>query len=623
MKLSLTTTIAAVATAAVAAAAIAAAVARRRPLRSPTKSKTTLLQNAAVAIPILVAMGLLGLTLRRRTLMEPFFVHSTYYVLMVLVSFWAATYLLALRGTDRPRMVAWLKDNWRGLVLTGFLSLVAILAIEPSLRVLADETNLLGVSKNLNFYKTADFATTGKWYYEAYWNLNVTTDRRPALFPFLVSLLHSLRGYSYTNAFHVNAILIPLFVLVAYRLGKRLGGEAFGLLAGAFVIAHPATLVSARSGGFDMMAAFFSLLAVKSLYDYCKQPTANRLALLWLNLLMLTHVRYEGAGFLVITFVLLFALRMVKWELVKPYVQVYAFTPLFLLPRVWQMIVKANDAEQPLNSTLFGWKYVVENTRAYFGLMLKPFELFRPHSGLLLVLGLLGCLLVARSLWKLARRPERDVGIERFAIFVIVWAGMLAAIYFSYFWGKPLHPASARLFLPFDTFVSFMAAWLVAQLCRRAPLWVPALLVGLTACLYVPEASEARFINELTLSRQAVQVWRFFEQLHDKNIMVVTDRPGLFTVMDYGAEDLSTARQSGQLPYELSRHLYRDIYVIQEVDLTTKKPLPDSEIWPEQKKESVLEFQNAENSTVRVARIKLAEPAPETPPAQPAPQASR
>jgi hypothetical protein len=62
------------------------------------------------------------------------------------------------------------------------------------------------------------------------------------------------------------------------------------------------------------------------------------------------------------------------------------------------------------------------------------------------------------------------------------------------------------------------------------------------------------------------------------------------------------------------------MYVIQEIDLTTKKPLPEFEIWPEQKKESVLEFQNAENSTVRVSRVVL-EPTP-PPPAQPSSSAA-
>ena len=578
-------------------------------------NKTAIWRNAAVAAPIIAAMGLLGVTLRRRSLMEPFFVHGTYFVLLTMVAFWASTYLIALKGTSKDGLVAWLKDNWRGLVLAAVVSLVAILAVEPAMRVLADETNLVGVSKNLHFNKTADFATTGKWYYESYWNLNLTMDRRPSLFPFLVSLIHAVRGYSYTNAFHANAMLIPLLVFVAYRLAKSLGGEAYGILAGAFVMAHPITLLSARSAGFDVMAGFFALVSVKHFFDYAKEPTANRLALLWLNLCMLAHIRYEGAGFLVVSLVILFALRMVRWEHVKPYLVVYAFTPLFLLPRFWQMILKADDAEQPLNASLFGWKYVAENTRNYFGLVLNPFDFRRPHSALLLTLGLIGSGLVLLSLWKLAHQRERNVAMERFAVFAIVWAGMMAAIYFSYSWGKPLHPASARLFVPFDAFVSLLAAWVVALLCRRASLWLPSLVAAAAVFLHVSVASEGRLINELTLTREAAQIWRYFAQLHDKNIMVVTDRPGLYTVMDYGAQDLSVAKQGQDLTFELSRHLYRDMYVIQEIDLTTKQPLPEFEIWPEHKKESVLEFQNAENSTVRVARIVL-EPTP-PPPAQP------
>ena len=571
--------------------------------------KRSLWRNLAMAAPVVAAMVLLGVTVHKRNLMEPFFVHGTYFVLLTMVAFWASTYIIALKGTTRDTLLAWLKDNWRGLVLAAAVSLVAILAIQPALRVLADETNLLGVSKNLHFNKTADFATTGKWYYEAYWNLNVTTDRRPALFPFLVSLLHSFWGYSYANAFHLNALLIPFYVFVAYRLAKSLGGEVFGLLAGAFVVAHPITLMSARSGGFDLMAGFFALLSVKCFLDYAREPTANRLALLWLNLCMLAHVRYEGAASIVASAVVLLALRMVKWEHVKPYLFVYLFTPLFALPRIWQTIIKAGDSEQPLNTTLFGWKHLSENTRNYFGLLLNPLDFRHPHSGLLLALGLVGCLVVARSLWKLAHERERKLVKERFAIFAVVWVGVMMVIYLPYFWGKPLHPASARLFVPLDAFFSLMAAWLVTLLCRRAPLWLPSLVAAAAVFLNVSVASEARFINELTLTRQAAQTWRFFEQIHDKNIMLVTDRPGLFTVMDYGSMDLSVAKQGTDLLFELSRHLYRDVYVIQEIDLTTKKPLPEFEIWPDKKKESVLEFQNAENSTVRISRM-VQEPAP-------------
>jgi len=70
--------------------------------------------------------------MRKRSLMEPFFVHGTYFVLLTMVAFWASTYMMALRNTSKESLVAWLKDNWRGLVLAAAVSLVAILAVEPA-----------------------------------------------------------------------------------------------------------------------------------------------------------------------------------------------------------------------------------------------------------------------------------------------------------------------------------------------------------------------------------------------------------------------------------------------------------------------------------------------------------
>lgn len=587
--------------------------------------RATLLKSVALGVPITVAMLLLGFTLRRRELMEPFFIHGTYFALTTMVLFWLAAYAQACKDLNRERLRAWFKENWRGLVLTALVLVISLVSVEPGLRVLADETNLLGTSKNFHFNKTADFATTGKWYYEAYWNLNTTIDRRPTLYPFLVSLIHGVRGYHYTNAFWANALLIPFFVFTAYRLAKSLGGEFFGLLAGALVMAHPISLVSARSGGFDLMAATFSLLIVKHLLDHCQAPSANRLILLWMNLLFLAHIRYEGSGFLLFAVVLLLVFRMVKMEHIRPYAVFYAFSPLFLLPRIWQMILKANDWEQPLSTSLFGGKYVLENLRDYFGLALRPFNFQRPHAGLIIILGGAGCILILRSLWKVIRERKEKPMMLGFAALVAVWIGILAAMLFMYFWGKPLHPASARLYLPFNAVVSIAAAWFLAWLFRRFPLWLASCVAGLLFLVYVPAAAEARFINELTLARQAAQVWRYLESQHTNNIMVVSDRPGLYSVMNYGAEDLSVMKQTRQIPFELSRHLYRDVYVIQEIDLTTKKPTPEFEIWPELAKEPVLEFQNAENNTVRIGRLLLdpnnlptsAAPPPPPPPAAP------
>ena len=63
--------------------------------------KTTIGRNVAVAAPLVVAMALLGVTLRRHELMEPFFIRGTYFVVLTMVLFWASTYILALRRTGK------------------------------------------------------------------------------------------------------------------------------------------------------------------------------------------------------------------------------------------------------------------------------------------------------------------------------------------------------------------------------------------------------------------------------------------------------------------------------------------------------------------------------------------
>jgi hypothetical protein len=121
--------------------------------------------------------------------------------------------------------------------------------------------------------------------------------------------------------------------------------------------------------------------------------------------------------------------------------------------------------------------------------------------------------------------------------------------------------------------------------------------------MYLPVASEARYVNALFVTRQAAQVWKFFEQLGDKRILVLSDRPGLFTIMDYGSLDLGSAVADRNCLFELSRHLYDDIYLVQEVDYDTKLPRAGFASWPDVPTVPVLEFQSTASSFVRIARV--------------------
>ena len=564
-------------------------------------------------LPPLVAISLVGVTLRRFALNEQFFVNSAFYVLFVMFSVYVGV-LVTGRGNGISAR-QWITDNRIGIAITVIVASVVLLAVAPGYRVLADEANLVGVSKNLYYQRTANFATTGKWYFENYWNINLTTDRRPALFPFLVSLLHVVRGYHPENAFHVNAIIFILFVFSSYRLAKLLGGELFGAAAAILVATHPNTMVAARSAGFDLLSSFMLLIVIKSFVEYAGQNSPKRLAVLALHLCILAHVRYEGWALLVAAAAVLFAFRLIRRSQVQGYGLLYSFIPIFLLPRYWQAVAKARDAEQPLSASLFSVRHFIENFREYLRLVLHPLEVGGAHSPLLIILGVVGLVWVVASLVENVRSKKLSAIHVKYVAFIAVLFGLEMVIAFSYAWGKSLHPASVRLFIWLDTFIALNAAWFLTVLGRR--LAVPFILlrrrsaapVTLLSCftlfaIHVPAASEGRFVNALILTREAAQTWDFFAKLGTKNILIMTDRPGLFTIMDYGALDISSAMASRDPLNELSRHLYKDLYLVQEVDLNTHKPLPAFDVWTDVALVTDLEFQNTDSTSIRIAHVK-------------------
>jgi hypothetical protein len=574
-------------------------------LKEPSTTNKTRWTPQAIALWGLLGLvlALLAVSIVRRDYCEPLFIHTTYYFLLVMVLCWAGTYLHAARDLRKTDVVDWIKENKAGIILALVVTAITALAVHPALRVLADETNLLGTSKNFFFRKAATFSVSGKYYYDNYWDGGVVIDRRPALFPFLVSLVHILRGYSYSNVFLLNLLFLPAFVLVAYRLAKSQGSEAFGLVAALFVVAHPITLISLRSGGFDFMAAFFSLLILKAFLDHCHAPSPERLAILWMNLCMFTEIRYETGLFLLPVVALLLIFRLAKWSYIQPYRFIYAISPAFLLPRIWQAIFRGNVPEQDPGAVTFGFTNFVQNTRDYFLPIFTPFDFRLPHSAVVIALGVLGCIawlhkmdrrLLARD-WK---SPHLKFGAMLFG-----WMLLQFIIVFTYVWGRAQHPAASRLLISIDTFFAFPAAWILATMLKRLRTFAaPLIAVGVFA-IYLPVASEFRILNELTLTREASTCWRFFESLHEKRILIVTERPGLYTVMEYGAVDIESAKNDPSLLEGLNRHLFYDIYLVQQIDLGTYKPLPQFEIWPDRPRTPMLEFQNDGNATVRISRL--------------------
>src|ERR1039457_65976 len=571
---------------------------------SPSTDKTIWTpKNIVSGVLLAMLLILLGVSIAHREYAEGLFIHATYYFLLVLVVCWLGTYLHVARDLRKSDVWDWVKENKIGIIIALIVTVISALAIHPALRVLSDEANLLGTSKNLFFSKTATFTTTGKYYYDNFWDAGVVIDRRPSLFPFLVSLVHVLRGYSYTNVFLLNLLVLPLFVLVSYRMAKSLSGEGVGIATAILVVAHPITLISMRSGGFDFVAAFFSVLIIKNFLDHSREPSAGTLAVLWMNLCMFAEIRYETGLFLAPVVLSLLIFRLAKWSYIRPYLLIYALSPGFLLPRIWQAILRGNVPEQDPGAVAFSFTHFIENARDYFKPIFNPFDYHPPHATVVIGLGVVGGILWLR--WLDRRLLSRDWQAPnfKFAAMGTGWMALQFLIVFSYVWGRAQHPAASRLVIAIDTFFSFPAAWLLTVMLKRFRAFlVPLIAAGIFA-IYLPVASEYRILNELTLTREASTTWRFFESLHESRILVVTDRPGLYTIMNYGAMDFDSAKNDPSLIGSHDRHLFYDTYLVQQIDLTTGKPLPQFEIWPERARTPMIEFQNDANATVRISRL--------------------
>jgi hypothetical protein len=531
------------------------------------------------------------------------FVHATYYLHVVTILCWAGTVLHVARNPRREAIAGWAKDNWPGLVVALAVTGIAALAVEPALRVLSDEANLVGTSKNLFASKAATFTVSGKNYYGSFWDVDVAIDQRPTLFPFLVSLVHAVAGYSYENVFRFNLLVLAAFVLLSYRLAKSLAGEAFGVVASLLVAAHPIVLLSARSGGFDLFSITLGLLVLTSLLAYLREPTPGKLALLWLNLCLFAGARYETALFVPPVVFVLVVFERATWKNLRPYAFVYALTPVYLLPRLWQALLRGSVPPQEPGHVTFSAENFLDNALEYFRPILPPFGSYPAHAAVLIALGVVGGLGWLRWLGGRASAKDWSAPESRFALLVAVWMLLQAVIVFGYFWGQAQYPSAARLVIAIDTFFSFAAAWVLARSLGRWGHFIPVLIAAAVFVIHVPAAAQRRMMNRLTQTRESAATWDFFAGLHEKRILVVTDRPNHFTIMDYGAMSFEAARRDPYLFTALARRLFQDVYVIQQIELSTGEPRPGYAIWPDRKLEPVLEFQNDANVLVRVSRL--------------------
>ncbi len=524
------------------------------------------------AAPLAGFFALLGKTLGSRLTMEAYFLNWSYYFILALTLWWAASGWRYLRSRQIT-LTAGMKTCWPGLAIALVMTLSVASSVPMEFKTLSDETNLVSVSKSMLETKTCRNVTMSKIYYGQPHTVAFAVPKRPLVFPFLVHLYHLVLGYDYRNAFYLN--LAVLFVLLAglYTLFARLIDATAALAAMLLVLSTPLVPILATSAGFDLINSVFLLFILLLVCLHLKQGDERSFSFLWLSLLMFANIRYESLFFGMVIVLLLAAARKIKFAHIRGCSLELCATALILLPTIWQRIVtvKSTAAE---NGATFSLAHLLSHGTD----MLKSLADFRFYLPFATLLTAAGMVVYAYLLWWHVRNRHRLGSAHKTAAAVV--AAVLVfnvLLYLSYYWGRYEHPASARFFV----FMALAMALGPVGLRYFKPAWLSSrLLLGLATVLlvlYYPVAINNTFIETLTLNRLTRHMLAYLEPYEKDDVMAVTIRPGQMVAAGYGAVSFSYARKNG-FRREVKRHLYPHVIVFQKIRYKDGLPTRDTRL---------------------------------------------
>ena len=529
----------------------------------PSASNESIIFIMTVALAFIVLIGYARVD---NTHAENLFAKSSFYFFNGMIVTWVYCLYDWRRKAYSPLA---LSTKCGGLLFALLLTLIVWFGVEHSFKVLSDEANLMAISQSLTFDKTAYNHTMGRWYYDNFWPIANQIDKRPILFSYLLHFFHVILGYSITNVFLLNSILLFLFLYLVFILVYPIGGFLGGLAGMFFVLAQPILSITAISGGFDLLACVTQIWVAYLVLKLCQKDEPTLRPLIWYTLILLVHTRYENMLAFPIVIGCLWYFGKFPLSELKKHPYLYSLSSLFLLPRIWQLMMPQNY-ENPPGIPVIGWinfqKHLPVFVQNFFNL---NYEL--PYATVLNIFCLFILLIwSARFLSKRMTLPTNSIP---FTLIILAFAFAELCISLSHHFGVFDHPTQARLFLLFIVTLS-LSPMLLHWILGRLPSKI-LLVTSVSAFLfYFPIARENRFV----------------------------DRPGIYTIRPVGAVDFNWAKANQQMIRDdIRRHLYDAVYVVEDIPFNRER----SQLADVFELQSVFERQNTPEYYVRISKVVL------------------
>jgi len=224
-------------------------------------------------------------------------IYGGYWVILVTVAVFAWALWRSLRTTG-SLLPATKRERWTWLAVAAAAGLLLVHEAY-GFKVLMDEAMLLGTSMTMHLEKKALVPMRAHDIIGHFQLLDGQLDKRPLLFPFLVSLLHDLTGYRPENPWVLNTLLTFVFMGLVHLIGRRLTGRDSGGLAAVLLLAGlPLLAQNATGAGFELLNLTMLAASLWLGMRWLERRDADTLTAFCYAGILLAQVRYESVIFI-------------------------------------------------------------------------------------------------------------------------------------------------------------------------------------------------------------------------------------------------------------------------------------------------------------------------------------
>lgn len=291
---------------------------------------------------------------------QNYYLNSAYFLIFIIFGLWVYKVWTALPSYSQ--ICKFIKSNKFAILLSGLITILIFVRFKSEIRILADETNLLSISKSMTMY-SYNILNIKSEITKNYTSIPISSEinKRPLLFPFILSIIHLILGYNYINAFILNGLCTFCILFCLFYLISSYFNKSYGYLSILLLSSYPIIVVCATSAGFEIFNLCWSLILIISIRNFFIKKSAIYAELVIYTSLLFAQTRYESS--IIIPVVIFFIWKYLKKDEFNKLSFIFSIFPLFCINLVWlNKLTYTNDNFEFGNEVaIYSIKYFIPN----------------------------------------------------------------------------------------------------------------------------------------------------------------------------------------------------------------------------------------------------------------------